>query len=340
MKNCTIKDAASNELLSGEALSRLVCPTLAITWPQAAWSAWEDCEEAGVLRPGSMPSYWWVNHKQTYRQETDGGYIWSPKANANGACNVTYDNLSRCQRGDVVFSYANGRISQIGLVETAAITASKPPEFGSAGENWSQEGWLVRVNWQPLRQALVPQTFFELLQPLLPERHSPISTSTGRGNQGVYLAGLSETLGLLLLKLLDDMQRLREVPSSTERDALTKARLGQGLFRHRVSEVEPACRVTGLARQEFLVASHIKPWRSCDNRERLSGTNGLLLSPHVDKLFDRHWISFDSGGELIWQHEAAGEALRCWGIEGANLIRPFSREQEEFLSAHREELRR
>ena len=74
-EKCTIKDAASNELLSGEALSRLVCPTLAITWPQAAWSAWEDCAEAGVLRPGSMPSYWWVNHKQTYRQETNGGYI-------------------------------------------------------------------------------------------------------------------------------------------------------------------------------------------------------------------------------------------------------------------------
>jgi hypothetical protein len=35
--------------------------------------------------------------------------------------------------------------------------------------------------------------------------------------------------------------------------------------------------------QEFLVASHIKPWRSCDNSERLSGVNGLLLSPHVDK---------------------------------------------------------
>jgi hypothetical protein len=265
-----------------------------------------------------------------------------------------------------MFSYANGRISQIGLVETAAITATKPPEFGTAGEHWSQEGWLVRVNWQPLRQALVPKTFFELLQPLLPERHSPISTSTGRGNQGVYLAGLSETLGQLLLKLienhadaavrvhllvlaeegdytaslLDDMQRLREVPSNTERDALTKARLGQGLFRHRVAELEPACRVTGLARQEFLVASHIKPWRSCDNSERLSGSNGLLLSPHVDKLFDRHWISFDASGALIWQHEAAGEALRCWGIQGANLIRPFGRRQERFMAAHREALRR
>ncbi|MCP9943012.1 HNH endonuclease [Cyanobium sp. ATX 6E8] len=310
-------------------------------------------------------AHWWVNHKQTVRQETDGGYVWSPKANANGAHNVSYDNLTRCQRGDVVFSYAYGRIGSIGLVEAAAITAPKPPEFGAAGDNWSQEGWLVRVNWQPLRQPLVPQTFFELLQPLLPERHSPISTNTGRGNQGVYLAELSDALGLLLLKLIEDhadpavrvhlvvlaeegeaasslladMQQLQAVPSTTERDALTKARLGQGLFRHRVAELEPACRVTGLMRQEFLVASHIKPWRDCDNRERLSGANGLLLSPHIDKLFDRHWISFDSDGQLIWQHEAAGEALRCWGIEGANLIQPFSREQEHFLGVHRRCLR-
>jgi hypothetical protein len=89
-------------------------------------------------------------------------------------------------------------------VETAAVTAPKPPEFGAAGDNWSQEGWLVRVNWQPLRQPLVPQTLFVLMQPHPPERHSPISTSTGRGNQGVYLAGLSKTLGLLLLKLIED----------------------------------------------------------------------------------------------------------------------------------------
>ncbi len=310
-------------------------------------------------------AYWWVNHKQTYRQETEGGYIWSPKANANGARNVSYDNLARCNRGDIVFSYAHGRINQIGWVETAASTALKPPEFGSTGNHWSPEGWLVRVNWQPLMNALIPQSFFELLQPLLPERHSPISTTSGQGNQGIYLASLSEALGLLLLRLieehadpavrvhlvvlaeegdytaslLEDMQKLEQVPSSTERDALTRARLGQGLFRQRVAELEPACRVTGLARKEFLIASHIKPWRTCDNRERLSGANGLLLSPHVDKLFDRHWISFDSNGQLLCEHEAAQEALRCWGITGANLIRPFSREQNIFLDAHREALR-
>ena len=139
--------------------------------------------------------------------------------------------------------------------------------------------------------------------------------------------------------LLKDVQALQQVPNATERDALTKARLGQGLFRQRVAAQEPICRVTGLARQEFLIASHIKPWRDCDHQERLDGANGLLLSPHVDKLFDRHWISFDTDGQLIWQHEAAGDALRCWGIASANVIRPFSREQEQYLKLHRECLR-
>ncbi len=103
-----------------------------------------------------------------------------------------------------MFSYANGKITQIGLVEQTAVTAPKPPEFGTTGDYWGAEGWLVRVNWQPLGSSLVPQTFFELLQPLLPERHSPISTTSGRGNQGVYLAGLSEQLGKLLLKLIEN----------------------------------------------------------------------------------------------------------------------------------------
>ncbi len=37
-----------------------------------------------------------------------------------------------------MFSNANGRISPIALVETWAVTAPKPPEFGSTGEHWSQ----------------------------------------------------------------------------------------------------------------------------------------------------------------------------------------------------------
>jgi len=288
--------------------------------------------------------------------------VWSPKANADGRRNVTYDNLAKCQGGDVVFSYANGKISQIGLVEQAAVTAPKPPEFGTTGDYWGAEGWLVLVNWQPLSSPLVPQTFFELLQPLLPERHSPISTTTGRGNQGVYLAGLSDELGHFLLKLiedhadravqvhlvvlgeegtaaaalLDDVTELQAVPNVTEREALTKARLGQGLFRQRVAQLEPCCRVTGLARQEFLVASHIKPWKSSTNDERLSGLNGLFLSPHVDKLFDSGFLSFEDSGALLISPKLDEEVLPRWHIDPNVRVRKFGPDQAHFLEHHRQ----
>ncbi|WP_143286399.1 HNH endonuclease, partial [Burkholderia cenocepacia] len=54
------------------------------------------------------------------------------------------------------------------------------------------------------------------------------------------------------------------------------------------------CSVTKVTEPSILVASHIKPWRECITRaERLSPDNGLLLSPTLDKLFDRGLISFD-----------------------------------------------
>ena len=70
-------------------------------------------------------AFWWVNHKQTCRQETDGGYIWSPKTNANGARNTSYDNLARCQSGDVIFSYASGCISEFGRAQRNRLLNSR-----------------------------------------------------------------------------------------------------------------------------------------------------------------------------------------------------------------------
>jgi hypothetical protein len=35
--------------------------------------------------------YWWVNQNQTYQQEIEGGYLWSPRRNANGARNPFYE---------------------------------------------------------------------------------------------------------------------------------------------------------------------------------------------------------------------------------------------------------
>ncbi len=47
--------------------------------------------------------YLWVNQKQTYHHEIQGGYLWSPKRNANGARNPFYESM----RVSAPVEYAN-----------------------------------------------------------------------------------------------------------------------------------------------------------------------------------------------------------------------------------------
>jgi hypothetical protein len=121
-----------------------------------------------------MTQFWWVNHKQTARQEIEGQYLWSPKTNSNGARNEFYNNMRRANPGDIVFSYADGKISNIGRVIEFAFTAPKPEEFGETGAYWNKEGWLLPVFWTPLAVPVWPKDMIGRLGPLLPKSYSPI----------------------------------------------------------------------------------------------------------------------------------------------------------------------
>jgi hypothetical protein len=49
--------------------------------------------------------------------------------------------------GDIVFSDAHGRIGAIGRVTEAATACPKPDKFGDVGGYWSNEGWMVEVDF-------------------------------------------------------------------------------------------------------------------------------------------------------------------------------------------------
>jgi hypothetical protein len=121
----------------------------------------------------------------------------------------------------------------------------------------------------------------------------------------------------------------------TEKQQLIQARRGQGVFRASVSHYETACRVTGISIPEHLIASHIKPWGESTDEERISGHNGLLLSPHIDHLFDDEWISFDDDGSLLISQSLNQNILTAWGIPNKIIRRVFKPEQSEFLKYHR-----
>lgn len=305
-------------------------------------------------------AFWWVNHKQTREHEVRGGYIWSPYRNANGAYNQTYENMRHVRVGDIVFSYADGHIGAVGRVTAEASSSPKPAVFGTVGHYWADEGWLVEVDFVVTPNPLRPRDHIQAIGPLLPVKHSPIQQS-GHGNQGCYLAGISDSLGHLLMALtqadelalaapkyslqeaepgaevLEDLHRIEsdQTVPETQRIQLAKARVGQGLFRKRVILLDQACRVTGVSDKRVLVASHIKAWKDSSNAERISGYNGILLSPHVDALFDDHLITFQSDGKMDVHPSLSSEVLERWSIDPSKRVESFRPEQGSFLEHHR-----
>jgi putative restriction endonuclease len=287
--------------------------------------------------------YWWVNQNQTFRQEMEGGYLWSPKCNANGARNPFYESMREVAPGDLVFAFADTQIPAIGIAKSYCWESPKPTEFGNAGANWENIGWKISVAFTPLKNRIRPKDHIELLRPLLPPKYAPLQ-ETGDGLQGVYLTELSGALAEVMMGLIgaetaplataakavkpiisDDLdlweKRLERAVAKdtsipeTERQAIVRARIGQGLFKERVSAIEKRCRITGVEHSVHLIASHCKPWRDATNEERLNGENGLLLTPSIDRLFDRGFISFEDNGRLMVSPVADRVSLRKMGVE-------------------------
>ena len=77
---------------------------------------------------------------------------------------------------------------------------------------------------------------------------------------------------------------------------------------------------------------------TADNEARLDGEDGLLLTPSIDHLFDRGFISFDDKGRLLRSPIAHKESLRRVGIAtDAELnVGGFSDGRRRHLDYHRE----
>lgn len=318
--------------------------------------------------------YWWVNQNQTFRQEFEGGYLWSPKRKSNGQRNPFYESMREVAPGDLVFSFSETRIRAFGIATSYAYENPKPEEFGTVGRNWEDVGWRVDVRWQPVLTSVRPSEWMQLLRPLLPNRYSPLLPD-GRGVQSVYLTELPEPFALQLAHLVgSEVEALARAASTAEvlgaetdtahpelvlweehlrgrieanpelsptaREALVLARRGQGIFRQRVQAIETRCRITGVNRPEHLRASHCKPWRDSDNVERLDGENGLLLTPSIDHLFDRGFISFRDNGRLLVSPVAHGPSLERMGVAVDREVNVggFTVGQRKYLEFHREQV--
>ena len=141
------------------------------------------------------------------------------------------------------------------------------------------------------------------------------------------------------VEILSDLEALSALPE-TERQSLVLSRVGQGEFRAQLVSYWNDCAVTGANCIPLLKASHIKPWRESNNKERLDVFNGLLLSPNIDAAFDTGYVTFDSQGKIVLSKAIAGAPAFQLHITAKlrinqKLLRP---EHEGYLEHHRREV--
>lgn len=87
---------------------------------------------------------------------------------------------------------------------------------------------------------------------------------------------------------------LENLPIGKERETLVKIRVNQAFFRSTIlASYNQKCCITGLSIPDFLVASHIVPWKE-DDKNRLNPHNGLCLNSIHDRAFDGGFITITS----------------------------------------------
>ena len=308
--------------------------------------------------------YWWVNHKRTHEQELHGEFLWSPKRKQSSADSESSNNMTKIMPGDVVFAYSftGAALCAVGVALGRAREAPNPFDFASLRRHsGGHRGWHVTVRFAELAQPWRPKDHAAELARLLPEKHSPLR-SGGEPNPAIYLAAVPQRLAGALRKLVgceidtlieEITQRAgSQFPDEIAEEALlqrtdiapatkvelVKARRGQGVYRSNLEGVETACRLTGLLDRRHLRAIHIKPWRVASDAEKLDGCNGLLLSPHLEHLFCRGYISFTDAGELLVSRYLNPAVLDKWALNLPRFVVGFRPEQCRYLDYHRIEV--
>ena len=140
----------------------------------------------------------------------------------------------------------------------------------------------------------------------------------------------------------EDMEEIYKIQNNRIIDNQTKtylykARIGQGKYREDLLDLyENTCMISNINAPELLIASHIVPWVKSNNEEKLDRNNGLLLSASIDKLFDKHNISFDENGFMVISEDFKEKHLDYKDIMSTIGIYEDFIEQRKYLSLSKE----
>lgn len=306
-------------------------------------------------------NFYWVNIGLSYDEVVKNSFLWAPLQGekpidvndvSKGIRIRQYDhwtNVGLVKAGDIIFCNMDRKIRFIAVALADAETAIRPST--RTFRQWGINGNKVHIEIFSLPTPLSVDGY---IQETFQTRYNSESKPTvfkpnGNVFQG-YMASIPDAAGLDLLSMAREIETsvveasdlLCHEPSSsakrpvgaTTRQTIREARIGQGYFRQELIKLWKSCPVTGLENLDLLIASHMKPWATSDDIERLDPFNGFLFSPHVDRLFDKGLIGFTDAGQIMISPLLSVKDLNALNISTTISI-PILERHKPYLAAHR-----
>lgn len=117
---------------------------------------------------------------------------------------------------------------------------------------------------------------------------------------------------------------------------IRQAREGQGKYREQLLEQCHFCPVTMISDERLLIASHIKPWAASNENEKIDPYNGYMLSPMIDKLFDKGFITFKSNRHLVLSKFISNYTWKQIGLKDDTFVNalPMDEKRIKYLEFH------
>lgn len=297
--------------------------------------------------------YFFVFQNKSYKEEKVGGFLWAPKANKDGQTFHHWTSMTKVEKGDVIFNSFNGELLSIIVAKDDHKDASKPADLESV-DLWEEDGWKVEAEYTDVKTPIKYKDYMDDILALQGDKYAPFNV-LGRGTPG-YLFQITEELANYFLSILkmdltylipsekNEDELIREVeetvsnePDETVREQIVESRIGQDIFKKRLMKLGEKCWLCGLDNLEFLRASHSKPWKDSNNKERLDQYNGFLLCPAHDLLYDKGYISFQDDGSILISpllDEHSKSLMNVHDKMNVNILEGH----KEYLGYHRENI--
>lgn len=294
-------------------------------------------------------NFYWVNLGDSHKEVKEYNFLWAPShtetSRGTKTINAGWKHVPNVSKGDIVICYLKGKIIYIAIVKKDAYASPRPEN--RTFDKWKKEGFKIEVDLEILPVPVEMDEVRDEISTLYNDRCDPKLLDKNNKVAERYLIALPQAAGIFLLDTLGEVainiqERLpksnsKQDQSPTTKESIIKARIGQGKFREEVLKLwGNTCPVTNVDLPELLIASHILSWQLSNDVEKLDKHNGLPLSPSIDKLFDKGFISFSDHGDMLMGKNITNEILQKLGINLDTKIIGLKNEHLKYLKRHRE----